>query len=56
LYDYASRSENPAPLEADEAGEYYDIDTNLVFPGRVITFLQKYRGQLVTLANGFDLE
>lgn len=57
LYNYGKRAD-PATwaMDAEEIDEYVEIENNLSFTGRVITFLQKYRGQLVTLANGFDLE
>lgn len=57
LYNYGMQADPGTWLmDAEETDAYGSIENNLSFPGRVITFLQKYRGQLVTLANGFDLE
>jgi len=55
-YDHLDADPSTWLMDAQEHAEYADIHNNLALHGGVIDFLKKYRGELVTLANGFKLQ
>lgn len=52
-FDNADADPSTRIMTAEERSEYAEIFNVLTFPGYTIDFLKKYRGPMVTLADGF---